>query len=43
VGLLGEAGFADARIVELATADAADADVGSDHLSWLAVTATRRD
>jgi SAM-dependent methyltransferase len=43
VVLLGEAGFVDARIVELAAADAADASVGSDHLGWLAVTATRRD
>jgi SAM-dependent methyltransferase len=39
--LLSEAGFVDARIVELTAIDAVDAELGSDHLGWLAVTAIR--
>src|SRR5579871_4058651 len=39
--LLQETGFVDARIVELQAVDAADAALGSDHLGWLAVTASR--
>ena len=41
VMLLAEAGFVDAKIVELKELDAVEAALGKDHLGWLAVTARR--